>query len=168
MEILDVKSLAVLLIFVFSICCSECWGSAAFPPGFMFPIWRKFAQYRRLWAPARPSRSSPGKQSDSFGGEEPKCSAEFHPPLSVWKSTFLVHSPHCKVYRAEPSCGWPRGEVSATCLPSRPKPYCPVSVVVVIKVIFVSPSATLQCLSPNRFLYQSESKQKTDGTFKLG
>lgn len=47
-----------------------------------------------------------------------------------------------------------------TCLPSRPQPYCPVSVVVVIKVIFVSPSVTLLCLSLNSFFYQSRNRKQ--------
>jgi hypothetical protein len=53
-------------------------------------------------------------------------------------------------------------------LTTRPMPYCPVSVLMVIKAILASPSAVVLCLSPNRILQQSEPKQKTDGIFKLG
>lgn len=69
-----------------------------------------------------------------------------------------------------PAPGHVRGAAALppTLLPAQTEAYWPGSVLMALKVIFVSPSVTRLRLSPNRFWYQSEPKQKTDGAFKLG
>ena len=119
------------------------------------------------WPPAPPSQSPPreGERLNLWVtlAERRSQSAQLSPilpPLGE-KAHILLRSSMRSVLQGQTLTGPTLGvRCEQTCLPSRPQPYCPESVVVVIKVIFISASATVLCLSRNRFSCQSPNRNR--------